>query len=705
MFIAHTDGKNPPHDLWSHLKDTALLAERFGAKFGDAAALLVKAAGMLHDLGKASKSFQKKIGGENNNATHSNSGAILSQQRAAIWGTILSQLIAAHHSGLRHDILERLKGESAQKEFLETMRESIPEEIFGVLDQLNKIPVSQIPGADKPCGLALWFRMLFSVVVDADFTDTSRYYKNGEIIENPTLSQANLDRKFFDWLESNILNKPKKSNIDILRTCALNECLSHGIDRKGLFRLTLPTGMGKTISSMAWAVKHAIHHDLDRIIYVAPYMTIIDQTAQVFREIFGSGVVLEHHSTADLDDEWAKAASENWDAPIIVTTSVQFFESLFANRPSKLRKLHRIAKSVVIIDEVQNVPTHLLKPILATLEVLAEHYNTSILLMTATQPAYEKLGIDKKKIIDLVSKPEYYWQAPELNRVKINQPIKMRLEEVANRLQDYDRVLCIAATRKDALDLFRLLGQDAHLLSATMCPMHRRQKLGSILNLLKQHGTRVRIVSTSLVEAGINIDLPVVWRAMTGLDSILQAAGRCNREGLIPLGEVFLFETEGTAKYRADEHRRISATRSALDLDKTWLKRIEHYFSRIYHDGVLDKHNIIEKSYPKENLSMPFEEIAKLVRIIDDDYCSVVVPYNDDAAMLIKCLLYRGMLDIRQMRRLQSYIVQVPQWAITALDAFRPVSASLQLYVLTDPFLYQPDTGLDYWGLQDILVF
>ena len=476
----------------------------------------------------------------------------------------------------------------------------------------------------------------------------------------------------------------------------------------GLFSLTVPTGGGKTLASLTFALDHAVKHDLDRVIYVIPFTSIIEQTARVFRDALGpelAGHVIEHHSAFREEEalramelrhgtsgdesslqagERMRMATENWDAPIVVTTSVQFFESLFSNRPSQCRKLHNIARSVVILDEAQTLPLTLLRPCVAMLDELTRNYRASIVLCTATQPALEAVrpgganGLDGglTNVREIVDDPKRLYET--MGRATVRKPCAaITDEQLVEQLRRHEQVLCIVGTRAHARDLYLALQphDPVHTfhLSALMCPAHRSRKLAEIKAALANGPCRV--VATTVVEAGVDIDFPHVFRAMAGLDSIAQAAGRCNREGKREPEQsiVQLFEIEGRnsiRELRANEAAARSVLRGQHGHDPLSLAAIESYFDELYWhkmqgrgvDG-LDKPGILallnERAREATPL-LPFEDVANAFRMIDSVMEPVIIPFDDEARTLIAALPTTD--DIRGVaRKLQPYIVNVPK--------------------------------------------
>ncbi len=558
-YIAHvreSDDEFEFHSLASHLRDTARLAGELAQPFGNAD--WAHLAGLWHDLGKHQPGFQSYIrnaSGCDENAhiettigrvDHSTPGAIHAEKRLGLRGRVLAYLIAGHHAGLpdwqgeggRANLIQRLQ----KTELLEkTLAQPVPEEIRNA-----PVPASRPPkGADA----ALWIRMLFSCLVDADFLDTEAFMNPERAAQRGRYPELGNLLEHFETHMRRLQEKGADTPINRLRADILRHCEQAAAKAPGLFSLTVPTGGGKTLSSMAFALRHALAHDKRRILYVIPYTSIIEQTAEVFRNIFGDGV-LEHHSNLDSTRENVRSrlACENWDAPIIVTTSVQFFESLFAVRTSRTRKLHNMVNSVVVLDETQLLPPDFLKPILHVIRELANTYGVSFVLCTATQPALESRkgfdwtfdGLDQIQEIMPDKKKLHH----AFRRVRVALPDDLiqgrEWEDLAEELQAHESALCIVDRRDDCRTLHRLMPPDTLHLSGLMCGQHRSQKISEIRQRLQNHQP-TRVISTQLVEAGVDVDFPVVYRALAGLDSIAQAAGRCNREGRLEAGNVVVF--------------------------------------------------------------------------------------------------------------------------------------------------------------------
>ena len=514
------------------------------------------AVGLLHDLGKYTQAFQNRLTGGRNRVDHSTAGAQVAIERyGPSIGKMLAFCIAGHHAGLANGVNG---GRTSALE--DRLRATAP--IIPPLDPIweNEIalPARLSPPTIKPrdkdtlgfCA-AFFVRMMFSALVDADYLDTGAWYAEQDGAPSPRGEHPEIE-ELSSRLNASLdvlADRSIASEVNGLRREVLTHARARAAELPGLFTLTVPTGGGKTLTSLAFALEHAVRHGLERIIYVIPYMSIIEQTAAVFRDALRSGdadaadFVVEHHSTFDEDrigkreaKEKLRLAMENWDAPIIVTTAVQFFESLFANRPSRCRKLHNIANSVIILDEAQTLPLKFLRPCVTVLDELARNWRTSVVLCTARQPALaasDGFAGGFENVRELAPEPRRLHEA--LKRTRIVHQGTMDDVRLAGRLRDAPQVLCIVNTRRHARELYESLGdvEGAFHLTTLMCAHHRRERLEAVRRRLKA-GEPVRLIATSLVEAGVDLDFPTVWRAEAGLESIIQAAGRCNREGRAP---------------------------------------------------------------------------------------------------------------------------------------------------------------------------
>jgi CRISPR-associated endonuclease/helicase Cas3 len=499
------------------------------------------------------------------------------------------------------------------------------------------------------------------------------------------------------------------TEVNRVRQVVLSDCRTAALEKPGFFSLTVPTGGGKTLSSMAFALKHADHYGKDRVVYVIPYTSIIEQNADVFRKAVGDDQVVEHHSNLNEEDVTARArlATENWDAPVIVTTSVQFFESLFAAKTSRCRKLHNICNSVVVLDEAQMLPVEFLSPILQAMELLVEHYGVSFVICTATQPALEKQddfpgfpGIPRKSIREIIRDvPSLYRR---LKRVRVTVPENLKapssLEEVAEALKACESVLCIVSDRRTCRDLFHLMPEGTYHLSALMCAEHRSDTIAKIKADLDA-GKPTRVVSTQLVEAGVDLDFPVVFRAMAGLDSIAQAAGRCNREGKLEngLGKVEIFippkkSPPGILRKATETAVRLLSKGLADPIDQSVFPP---YFSELYWKAnTLDKKEIVKQLSPGDDLGIRFRSAADDFKLIDDTMQrNILVPYGEGANWIDT--LKRQGPERWLLRKLQRYMVNIytPDFdALLHRGSIAEISPGI--YALLCPIEYDQKTGL-----------
>ncbi len=523
--------------------------------------------------------------------------------------------------------------------------------------------------------------MIFSCLVDADFLDTEQFCSPHKARYRPDQSSklqlADL-WEIFDCHMQKIIRGAVPSRVNELRREIFRQCVSQAVMPQGIFSLTVPTGGGKTLSSMAFALNHAVEHGLRRIIYAIPFTSIIEQNARVFKEIFGPEVILEHHSNLIEDDPDEhdlhlshRLAAENWDLPIVVTTNVQFFESLFASKTLRCRKLHNIAGSVIILDEAQAIPTEYLKPCLASLRELVSRYRCSVVLCTATQPALDDTSSLRRNALpdirEIIEDTERY--SRQFQRVEIEFIGRQTDAELATLLSKEKQVLCIVSTKPQAQSVFELLDdkEAAFHLSTNMYPLHRQRVLQRIRKRLQQ-GQVCRVVSTSLVEAGVDLDFPVVFRAMAGLDSIAQAAGRCNREGRLndqgKLGRVLVFESEKEPSMpwlKRCVSRAREALRALPDKEPLGREMIRRYFELLYDVQELDGKNIMKLLNPApldKDLCFPFQEAAQLFKFIEEDTVDLIIAREPECDELIRVLRH-GEYSRTTLRKLQPFTVSV----------------------------------------------
>lgn len=714
-FYAHTDPEYPgllPENggrwqlLKDHLEQTAHLTKDFASAFN--AGNWGYLAGLLHDIGKYSDEFQQRLRAVNGKdehienpgkVDHSTAGAQHAANLFKDAGKVLAYSIAGHHGGLPDGISTDSCLRSRLSKTIPSYQSCPPEILFTETPNLPFKPTSEYAGMQ----FSLFIHMVYSCLVDADFLDTEAFmeekkadYRKGY----PSLQE--LETLFFDKLNA-LCSKAKSSTVNQQRDLVLQQCLAAAERPAGLFSLTVPTGGGKTLSSMAFALKHAAKHNLKKIIYVIPFTSIIEQNAAVFRDMMGENAILEHHSNFEPTEEdfRSRLASENWGAPIIVTTNVQFFESLFSHRSSRCRKLHNIAESIVILDEVQTLPAPYLLPCLAVLRELATNYKTSVVFCSATQPAIQKRPDFKQgleNVAEIVETPQVL--ATVLKRTQIQILDKMNEVELAERLSKFDQVLCVVNTRKQAKNLFKSLDskEGTYHLSALMCPAHRSETLKKIRERLQEKKT-CRVVSTQLIEAGVDIDFPIVFRSIAGIDSIAQAAGRCNREGNLPVGDVFVFIPEDglpaghfrqTAQVAESVIRRYSS-------DILSLEAIEDYFKLYYwtKGDALDEEGILtDLQAGCQKGDFPFKTIAEKFQFIKEEAKPVIIPFDDEAHRLIQSLDYRN-YPASISRKLQKYTVSIYPNEWNQLLSIGSIQLKAESFpVLVDETLYNQDLGL-----------
>jgi CRISPR-associated endonuclease/helicase Cas3 len=711
-YYAHSLPGRPPEEwqpLEEHLKNVAELAKSFAESFG--AGDWAYLAGLWHDLGKYSDEFQKMLFEANDldahietrpgKPDHSTAGA----QYASNWhkdkGKILAYTIAGHHTGLPD-------GKTNENSCLAVrLHKNIPNYFF-FPDWLHNITTPNfLPFKTdmKRIGLQLscFIRMLYSCLVDADFLDTEAFMDKEKSLWRkgyPSLTVLNgrltaaLDR---------LLAKAPPTKINMHRAAILTNSLSAADLPQGLFSLTVPTGGGKTLSSLAFAMKHALKHNLKRIIYVIPYTSIIEQNAEVFREILGADAVLEHHSNYEPKEEnyRSRLSAENWDAPVIVTTNVQFFESLYSCRSSQSRKLHNIAKSVVILDEAQMLPVPLLKPCIEILRELSSSYNTTIVLCTATQPALStaetfKDGLDN--VTEIIPNPAELYTV--FKRIQTEPLSTLSDDMLAEKIKEHEQALCIVNTRKHARQIFEKLQgiEGCYHLSALMCPAHRTKVLNNIKTALAEEKT-CRVISTQLVEAGVDVDFPVVFRSIAGIDSLAQAAGRCNREGrLAEHGKFYIFFPE--SRLPPGHFRQTAETADTVirhHNDSLSLEAVEEYFKTLYwmKGEQLDTYHLMESLRAGVMKGdFPFREVHERFKIIKDGMESIIIPWDKNAERIIQGIRYSENPGAFT-RPAQRYTVQVFPKVLSALLNVGSVEClHEQYYVLINKDLYRDNLGL-----------
>jgi CRISPR-associated endonuclease/helicase Cas3 len=734
QFFAHSvSGQSKEH--WQGLSAHSVAVAGAAEKMAPIASLAAAArlAGLLHDVGKYTPRFQRRLEGANIDAPHAIAGAAMvlelfknANGADRVMAELIAHAIAGHHAGLPDRLGEGRPLDTQLQDF-------DPATLDPIWRQQLDPPTSGIwsgPGRVKKTrqGFYLGFlgRMLFSCLVDADFKDTEHFYlgRQGRVADRDWPSLQALLPDLITKLDTELANIAAGASTDTavnkLRGRVLQHVRAQAGQAPGLFTLTVPTGGGKTLTSLAFALDHAKTHGLARIIYAIPYTSVIDQTAGIFAKIFGKNVVLEHHSAIDREKSHAsdcgrdklRLAMEDWAAPIVVTTTVQLFESLFSARPSRCRKLHNIARSIIILDEAQTLPRHLLMPMMHAIEQLATHYGVTVILCTATQPAlaardnFDGLPLTPERELA----PDPAGLAQQLRRTRLEFVGPMDNDALVAALAGQPRALTIVNSRAHALDLYhaaKAAGLEGVVhLTTRQHATDRRTILRSVGELLHRR-VPCRLIATSLVEAGVDLDFPRVFRAEAGLDQIAQAAGRCNREGKHPADDslVSVFEPLGYTQPSeiaalVGDFKRMRANHADLFSPAA----IEGYFHEVFwrQGAALDRERIVEKFRfsTTQGTNLAYRTVDEQFRMIESGLLPVIVP--TDAASR-KAVAELGIADIpsgRLARALQSYIVQVPPKARAQLVANKAVTFVAealrgdQFAVLQTATLYSAEKGL-----------
>ena len=698
-YLAHLTEDGRTQTILEHLKGTASLCSAFAAAF-DAEAQ-GQLAGMAHDIGKYSAAFQRRLHG-GPKVDHASAGAfecLKAQQLAAAFA------ISGHHGGLPDG------GGRGDAAGTGTFWGRINRASQGRLEDYHAWQSEfSLPHANTPAfaGTRLegmfFTRMLFSCLVDADYTDTGAFMDNSPYLPASSSSMEELWRRLETYVSGWF---PPKGALNMQRCVILEQCMSAGAQYgPGLFTLTVPTGGGKTVASLSFALAQAKARRMKRIVYVIPYTSIIEQTAQIFREILGDENVLEFHSGVQFDQQEDDASSpetapltrsvETWDVPVIVTTAVQFFESLYACQPSKCRKLHNLAQSVLIFDEAQMLPLPYLRPCVWAIAQLVRHYGASAVLCTATQPALDPIFQEfapEIPIREICPMAEAHWES--FRRVSFQQAGTLSWMDLAARLQQQEQVLCVVNTRRAAREVFhQLSGPGNFHLSTLMYPAHRRRILDEIRRRLRD-GLPCRVVSTSLIGAGVDVDFPAVYRELSGLDSILQAAGRCNREGKRPPEDSIVTIFQGEDPPPRLFETSIGAGKIVLDhcQDVSSRAAIHTYFSTLLDlkgAEAQDAHHILPLM---ESEFFPFRTVAERFHLIESPTTTVYLPLEEGAGLVE--LLRSGQYSRTLYRRLGQYGVSVYPQHLAALEQAGALEHLEDgSVVLRDIGLYTQTTGL-----------
>ncbi len=685
----------------THMRGVAERAAQFASEFGMGE--WGRVMGMLHDKGKEKNAFQQHILKETGlepravvrgDYSHAYVGALIAKQLFPKYYRMIDNALMGHHRGLYDD------GDR------EKVQESIlPNDV--VVDRINAD--LSVPKITEKKDVHHLLRMLYSCLVDADYLDTEAFVQPEQSKKRGGhVSLVDLESKLEAYLRG-LKDNAAHTDVNKVRDDVQKYCLDGCNGPQGYYSLTVPTGGGKTLASILWAVKHAIKNNQRRVIIAIPYTSIITQTASVLRRVFGEENVLEHHSNVDyskMDNcdvaKRQQLATENWDYPIVVTTNVQLFESLFSNKPSTCRKLHNIVKSVLILDEVQTLPREYLQPIVDSLDTLVRVFGVSVLFTTASQPVLSGHLQGTNPFVSFNGLPSIKELIPrganlheKLRRVELKyDDVKKDYDDIAAEMVEKTRVLCIVNTRNDAKEIYTRLPKGGSLfhLSRMMCPGHIGEVIARIKDVLKQEpSTIVRVVATQLIEAGVDIDFPVVLRQESGLDSILQAAGRCNREGTLKCGEtrVFCLDKPLPPGYISDANN----ARLNMKGEYDWFspEAMEAYFLQLYsRASTFDKPEIAQLLYKSD---MQFETAASVFHLIDDTTIPVIVNWKNSMELVER--LKREGVSYPLMKKLSQYTVNVRERDLKILYGAGAIEEILEgVYTLCDAGYYDGEVGL-----------
>lgn len=734
QIISHLyqDGENGQWRIQTndeHQRGVAELAAEFSRRFG--LPTWGHVLGMLHDKGKERNAFQQYIRMVNGmpladfehyeEHNHAFVGGVLAIDLLGknVLNLIANQIIS-HHTGL-HDYIDVENVLERRPLPLEISKEDICIDRGLLVKELRNAPFTRLSVEMKH--FHHLSRMLFSCLVDADRLDTERFMNVESWRKRGSASTlTDLLPKLESFLQK-LQSGSDDTEVNSIRRKVMERCGETSSGDKGFYSLTVPTGGGKTLSSLLWAMKHAVHHSMRRIIIAIPYTSIIVQTAGILKSIFGEENVLEHHSGFNPEEiideevrEKAILAAENWDYPIIVTTNVQLFESMFSNRPSVCRKLHNIVESVIILDEVQTLPTDFLQPVVDAMKAYHKLFGVSFLFTTASQPVLSGTieGTNPRARIDGIEHiseiiPEEYALHDRLRRVKlVIDNTGKTYDDIAAEIASHDKVLCIVNTRKDAKELYDRLPDDGiklHL-SRMMCPAHISETICRIKTLLK-NGSQpiVRVVATQLVEAGVDIDFPVVFRQEAGLDSVLQAAGRCNREGKHAMGQTFVFSLSAQNRIPFGSMAAANNARLNLSSDSDWFAPsvMTEYFKQLYsRKNTFDEKDISHYLYKPDELC--FEKASELFRLIDDDSMNLIVNWGNSFGLAEK--LKEIGCSYSLMKQLAQFTVSIHRSDFNKLKEYGAVEEIIEgVYVVPDRAQYDNATGLsldNHW-MEEIL--
>lgn len=686
----------------NHSRGVALRAKKFAEEFGMGDIGYVM--GLLHDKGKEKYEFQEYIQDVNGIPGHKQ-WTKEGKAHAYVGGLIAKDILDRIYPLVGNPLMGHHRGLYDYPDLENEEHKQIPKEIDIPQKGTYSVP---LPSLFQSANLQHKDfhhieRMLFSCLVDADYLDTECFMQPEQAaLRGNKAKMEDLLQKLEAYLSQ--FGEPT-TEVNKIRSEVQRACLDNSKTLSGFYSLTVPTGGGKTLSSLVWALNHAIHNGKKRIIIAIPYTSIIVQTAAILRNIFGEENILEHHSNTETENERLKLATENWDYPIIVTTNVQLFESMMASHSSHCRKLHNICNSIVILDEVQTIPTDFLQPIVDTLDTYQRIFGISVLFTTASQPVLEgkHQGTNPSVILNglksikeiIPSKANLH---NRLRRVTLDIDDTPRTyDEVAERLAKYDRVLCIVNTRRDAKEIFDRLPKEGvciHL-SRLMCPAHLSEKIEEMKIALSDTNNKiVRVISTQLIEAGVDIDFPVVYRQEAGLDSILQAAGRCNREGKNSICTTHIFSLSTEHPLPRGFITQCNNARLNMGKNHDWFspEAMTSYFHQLYSRiQSFDRKDM--KYYLYNPKGLMFEKASQEFRLIDDSAISVIVNWKDSLS-LVEQLKAEGP-SYTLMKRLSQYSVSLRDNDVTKMKQCGIIEEVIEgIYVANCNGQYNAEVGL-----------
>lgn len=684
--------------------------------------------GLLHDLGKMSPDFQRRLVGERVRTDHATAGMLACGQldgprQDNLYYKLMAYAVAGHHSGLLDygDALDKVasmarraychQDEAAQ---VQKWLEELGEERLRLQEKGPAWrPMKSLE--DLAVAMEFYTRFLFSTLVDNDRFDAqcfswpqlSKSRHSGLSLETMRLQLEEHMRQLTAQKQDTPLGKIRQSIVE--------DCRQKAALEPGFFELNVPTGGGKTLASLTFALEHARGRDFDRVIYALPFTAIIEQNAQVYREIFGEPAVIESHCQFEAPEEKEEAElvklfMENFDGPLVVTTNVTFFESIYTHKPSKARKLHHYAHSIIILDEAQAIPNDFVKPCLRALAELVDHYGCTVVFCTATQPDFAGNGLlpPERAVREIIN------DAPGLFKaLKRTQGVYLGacdLEDIAGRLTEQEQCLCIVNTKRHAVDLFERLPQEegTYHLSTLMYPEHRKAIIKAIKERLRL-GLPCRVVSTQLLEAGVDLDFPVVYRSMSGIDSLVQAAGRCNREKRQPVAPVYVFVPEET--YRGKGHLALTAQIGQQIAEEyadfLGLEAIQAYFAKLYHltDHRLDAKAILQHdSQAVKAYHFAFKTIGCAFKMIEDDGHGVVIPATAEVENALRSLPFTDDPG-KVLRKLGAYTVSLADFQLQELADGGHIRQEHGLWILNDLADYDAQKGLQIKGLSELDYF